>query len=311
MQAFTAAGHRGNANQHTISKLPRRYHPGPDPISANPSSLCLIIWSAIPQLGIHCRCQTGNGDRSAANRLSMRLWTHLYCYSCMMQSQIPARASPSNSSSHFCTALLIRSASEQTAVPAIVPSSHPHLFSSISNVPHSRMLAIQLSTSVDMTRVIQQNLLMVHHAQLISSSPFRTVALMVLSVHLLKYRIKDQCSHRHCWQMNPKNKQLRCQQGRLCSNACTDMVWRALSNRFHQGQVDLVRHTLLLYMHDLCNVMLRLLLACWLLARSHVLGMCVHKCPRWSKRPKGFCTSVCNPNAGSMLLAITHTLHWY
>ncbi len=53
------------------------------------------------------------------------------------------------------------------------------------------------------------------------------------------------------------------------------MVWKALSNHFHQGQVDLVRH-MLLYMHDLRNVMLRLLLACWLLAYSHVLRLSVY-----------------------------------
>lgn len=176
-----------------------------------------------------------------------------------MQLQNPAKASPSNSFSHFCTALLI---SEQAALQAILPSSHLHLFISTSNMSRSKMLAFQLSTPVDLTRMIQQKLLMARYAQLISSSPYRTVALMVLLVHLLKYRHKDQCSHRHhWWQMNLKDKHLRCQQGRLCSNACTDMVWRALSSHFHQGQVDLVRHTLLLHMRDLCNVMLRLLLA--------------------------------------------------
>ncbi len=188
-----------------------------------------------------------------------------------MQLQNPAKASPSSSLCHFCTALLIRNANKQAALRASLPSSHLHLFSSTSNMPCSQMLAIQLSTPVDLTTVIQQKLLMATHAQLISSSPYRTVALMVLLVHLLKYWHKNQCSHRHHWQTNLKDKQLHCQQGRLCSNACTDMVWKALSNRFHQGQVDLVRHMLLLYMHDLCNVMLRLLLACWPLACSHVL----------------------------------------
>ena len=74
------------------------------------------------------------------------------------------------------------------------------------------------------------------------------------------------------------------------------MVWKALSNRFHQGQVDLVRHMVLLYMHDLHNVMLRLLLACWLVACSHALRQSVN-------------TSTLNPCAGIMLLATMHTLH--
>ena len=193
-----------------------------------------------------------------------------------MQSQNPAKALLSNSLSHFYTALLIRNASKQAALRAILPSSHPHPISGTRNTSRSQMLAFQLSTPVHLTRVIQQKLLMAIYVQLISSSPYRQVALMVLLVHLLKYRHKDQCSHRQHWQTNLEDKQLRCQQGRLCSNACTGMDWKALSDRFHQGQVDLVRHTLLLYMHDLCNVMLRLLLACCLLAYSHVLGHSVY-----------------------------------
>ncbi len=80
------------------------------------------------------------------------------------------------------------------------------------------------------------------------------------------------------------------------------MVWKALSNRFHQGQVDLVRHMLLLYMHDFCNVMLRLLLACWLLACSYVLRQSVYTSTLNDPRDK-ICTSLCSLCAGSMLLA--------
>ena len=227
-----------------------------------------------------------------------------------MQSQNPAKASLSNSLSHFYTALLVRNASEQPALRAILPSSHLHLISSTSNTPRSQMLAIQLSTPVNLTRVIQQKVLMATYAQLTSSSPCITVVLVVLSVHLLKFRHKDQYSHRYHWQPNLKDKQLRCQQGRLCSNACTDMVWKALSNRFHQGQVDLVRHMLLLHMHDFCNVMLRLLLACWLLACSHALRQSVNTSTVNDPR-EGTCTFLCNPCAGSMLLATMHSLHWY
>ncbi len=219
MHAFTVAEHVGSAKQHTMNKLSGSYQPGPDHMPANSSSLCSIIWSTITTTLCYCRCQTGKGDRSAANRLSMRRWTRLYCWSYMMQSQNPAKASPSNSLSHFYTALLIRSASEQPALRAILPSSHLHLFSSTSNMPLCQMLAVQLSTPVKLIRVIQQQMLMATYAQLTSSSPCRTVALMVLSVHLLKFRHTDQYSHRHHWQTNLKDKQLHCQQGRLCSNA--------------------------------------------------------------------------------------------